>query len=143
MRSWYVGFFQLPWLPERFVSQDDFAVLRKLFRHDPARRDAFTDEDVELYVEAARRSDNLRYPINYYRALLRPNPLPALRWRVVERPVQVIWGDKDRFLEPALAEPDRAWVPDVRVHRLPEASHWVHHDEPAEVNRLLAGFLSG
>ncbi|MDQ3953529.1 MAG: 4-alpha-glucanotransferase [Actinomycetota bacterium] len=142
-RSWYIGFFQLPWLPERFVSRDDYALLRKLFRYDPARRDAFTDEDVELYVEAARRSDDLRYPINYYRALLRPNPLPALRWRVIERPVQVIWGEKDRFLEPALADPDRTWVPDARVHRLPEASHWVHHDEPAEVNRLLAEFLSG
>ncbi|HEX2196772.1 MAG TPA: 4-alpha-glucanotransferase [Actinomycetota bacterium] len=143
MRSWYIGFFQLPWLPERFVSRDDFAVLRKLFRYDPARRDAFTDEDVDRYVEAARRSDGLRYPINYYRALLRPNPFPALRWRAIERPVQVIWGEKDRFLEASLAEPDRAWVPDVRVHRLPEASHWVHHDEPGTVNRLLAEFLTG
>ncbi|HEX2056959.1 MAG TPA: 4-alpha-glucanotransferase [Actinomycetota bacterium] len=140
-RSWYIGFFQLPWLPERFVSQDDFAVLRKLFRHDPSRRGAFTEEDVELYVEAARRSDALTYPINYYRALFRPNPLPALRWRVVERPVQVIWGDKDRFLEASLAEPDRTWVPDVTIHRFPDASHWVQHDDPAEVNRLLAEFL--
>ncbi|MDQ3914195.1 MAG: 4-alpha-glucanotransferase [Actinomycetota bacterium] len=140
-KSWYVGFFQLPLLPERFVSANDFAMLRKLFRYDPARRDAFTDEDVELYVEAARRSDGLRYPINYYRALLRPNPLPALRWRPIERPVQVIWGDRDRFLETSLAEPDSGWVRDARVHHLTEASHWVHHDEPAEVNGILAEFL--
>ena len=143
MRSWYIGFFQLPWLPERFVSRNDYEVLRKLFRYDPARKDAFTEEDVELYVEAARRSDALTYPINYYRALLRPNPVPALRWRAIERPVQVIWGERDRFLGPALAAPDRTWVPDVVVHRLPEASHWVHHDEPDKVNDLLLGFLSG
>ena len=141
-RSWYFGFFQLPWLPERFVSRNDYEVLRKLFRYDPSSREAFTDEDVELYVGAARRSDNLRYPINYYRALLRPNPLPALRWRVIERPVQVIWGERDRFLESSLAEPDPQWVPDARVHRLPEASHWVHHDEPERVNEILAAFLS-
>jgi 4-alpha-glucanotransferase len=141
MRSWYIGFFQLPWLPERFVSRNNFEVLRKLFRYDPARRDAFTAEDVERYVEAARRSDALTYPINYYRALFRPNPLPALRWRVIERPVQVIWGDADRFLEASLAEPDPAWVPDARVRHLPKASHWVHHDEPGEVNRILAEFL--
>jgi 4-alpha-glucanotransferase len=140
-KSWYIGFFQLPWLPERFVSRNDFEVLRKLFRYDPSRRDAFTSEDVELYIEAARRSEDLRYPINYYRALFRPNPLPALRWRVIERPVQVVWGEKDRFLEASLAEPDPKWVPDVRVHRFPEASHWVHHDEPDEVNRILAEFL--
>ncbi|MFN2587064.1 MAG: 4-alpha-glucanotransferase [Actinomycetota bacterium] len=143
MKSWYIGFFQLPFLPERFVSANDFAILRKLFRHDPARRDAFTDEDVELYVEAARRSDDLRYPINYYRALLRPNPLPALRWRAIDHPVQVVWGDGDRFLERSLAEPDPRWVRDVRVRHFPEASHWVHHDDPATVNGLLAEFLAG
>ena len=32
---------------------------------------------------------------------------------------------------PGLAEPDRAWVPDVRVERIPEASHWVQADAPA------------
>ncbi|HYP24377.1 MAG TPA: 4-alpha-glucanotransferase [Actinomycetota bacterium] len=142
-RSWYVGFFQLPWLPERLMAANDYEALRRVFRHDPSRGDAFTDEDVERYVEAARRSDGLRYPINYYRALLRPNPLPALRWRVIERPVQVIWGERDRALGPELAEPDRAWVPDVEVHRLPEATHWVQHDAPARVNELLADFLAG
>lgn len=143
LRSWYIGFFQLPWLPERMMARNDFEVIRKVFRHDPESPGAFTPEDVEVYVEAARRSDGLRYPINYYRALLRPNPLPALRWRTIERPVQVIWGDKDRALEPALAEPDRGWVPDARVHRFPEASHWVQHDEPERVNEVLGQFLSG
>jgi 4-alpha-glucanotransferase len=141
MRSWYIGFFQLPWLPERFVARDDYEVLRKLFRYDPSRRDAFTEEDVERYVEAARRSNDLHYPINYYRALLRPNPLPALRWRAIERPVQVIWGEKDSALGSHLAEPDHNWVPDVRIHRLPEASHWVHQDAPEEVNETLTRFL--
>jgi 4-alpha-glucanotransferase len=140
-RSWYIGFFQLPFLPERLVAANDYEVLRKLFRHDPARRDAFTEEDVELYVEAARRSGGLTYPINYYRALLRPNPLPALRWRPIDRPVQVLWGDGDRFLESSLAQPDPTWVSDVRVRHFPEASHWIHHDEPDEVNRLLGDFL--
>jgi pimeloyl-ACP methyl ester carboxylesterase len=142
MRSWYVGFFQLPWLPERFFAANDYEALRRVFRHDPSRG-SFTEEDVERYVEAARRSESLRYPINYYRALFRPNPLPALRWRAVERPVQVIWGERDRALGPELAAPDRGWVPDVEVHRLRRATHWVHHDEPAAVNELLAGFLTG
>jgi 4-alpha-glucanotransferase len=135
LRSWYIGFFQIPWLPERFIARNDYEVVRNLFRSRA--------EDVEPYVEAARRSDDLRYPINYYRALVRPNPLPALRWRVIERPVQVIWGERDRALGPHLAEPDPAWVPDARVQRLPEASHWVQQDAPAKVNDTLAAFFSG
>lgn len=130
MRSWYIGFFQVPWLPERLMARNDFELLRKIFREDP-----------EVYVEAARRSDDLRYPINYYRALFRPNPLPALRWRAIERPVQVIWGERDAALGPEMAEPDRAWVPDLRVERIPEATHWVQQDAPDEVNEILGRFL--
>jgi pimeloyl-ACP methyl ester carboxylesterase len=40
-----------------------------------------------------------------------------------------------------LAEPDRAWVPEMRVERIPEASHWVQADAPERVNQLMVDFL--
>ena len=61
--------------------------------------------------------------------------------RRVEAPVLVIWGEQDRYLSPELAEPDRAWVPDLRVERLPDASSWMGEDRPEEVNGLLLDFL--
>jgi pimeloyl-ACP methyl ester carboxylesterase len=63
------------------------------------------------------------------------------RWKPIERPVQVIWGQKDRYLLPELGEPGRDWVPDLRVARIPEASHWVQADAPEKVNGLLIDFL--
>src|SRR4029453_3763547 len=39
------------------------------------------------------------------------------------------------------AEPAPAWVPDVRVERIPEASHWVQADAPERVNQLMVDFL--
>ncbi len=55
----------------------------------------------------------------------------------------VIWGERDRYLGRELAEPRRSDVPSLeRVVRLPEATHWVQHDEAAEVNRLLAEFFA-
>ena len=40
-----------------------------------------------------------------------------------------------RYLGPELAEPDHDDVPNLdRVERLPDASHWVHHDEAERVN---------
>ena len=55
----------------------------------------------------------------------------------------VIWGERDEYLGRELAEPDRADVPNLeRVARLPDASHWVHHDEPERVGRLLIEFFS-
>jgi pimeloyl-ACP methyl ester carboxylesterase len=48
---------------------------------------------------------------------------------------------RDRHLGSELAEPAREWVPDVRVERIPEATHWVQHDAPERVNELLIGFF--
>ena len=43
---------------------------------------------------------------------------------------------------PTLAEPHHDDVPNLdRVERLPDASHWVHHDEAERVNELLIDFF--
>jgi pimeloyl-ACP methyl ester carboxylesterase len=63
--------------------------------------------------------------------------------RPISAPTVVIWGQRDRYLGPKLAEPDRDDVPNLdRVERLPEASHWVHHDDPERVTQLLVDFFA-
>jgi epoxide hydrolase 4 len=64
--------------------------------------------------------------------------------RTISSPTLVIWGQRDRFLGPKLAEPGRDDVPNLdRVERLPNSSHWVHHDEAERVNQLLIDFFGG
>jgi pimeloyl-ACP methyl ester carboxylesterase len=141
-RSWYILAFQLPWLPERLVAARDFQALRWIFRHQPTRPGAFTAQDIDRYVAAAAQPGALRAAINYYRAAFRANPLAqAHGLRRVDIPTLIIWGDQDRSLGRELAEPDRAWVPDVRVERIAEASHWVQADDPERVNQLMVDFL--
>ena len=63
--------------------------------------------------------------------------------RPISAPTLVIWGEGDRYLGPKLAEPHHEDVPNLdRVERLPNASHWVHHDEAERVNELLVDFLA-
>jgi pimeloyl-ACP methyl ester carboxylesterase len=63
--------------------------------------------------------------------------------RPIKAPTLVIWGERDRYLGPELAEPDHDDVPNLdRVERLPDASHWVHHDEAERVNALLTSFFA-
>ena len=82
-------------------------------------------------MAAAAQPGALRAAINYYRAGFRANPLAQVRnLRRVDIPTLVSWGDQDRYLGRELAEPDRAWVPEVRVERIAEASHWVQADAP-------------
>jgi pimeloyl-ACP methyl ester carboxylesterase len=140
LRSWYMFFFQIPWLPENVSRLRDFAAWRRLLQRDaPA---AFTDADLDRYAEAWSQPGAVESMINYYRAALRQSPRAALeRLRKIEAPVLVIWGEQDRAVGAELAEPDPKWVPNARVERIPEASHWVQLDAPERVNELLVDFL--
>ncbi|ADV66062.1 alpha/beta fold hydrolase [Deinococcus maricopensis] len=133
-RSAYVAYFQLPWLPEQTLR---FA-LPRLFRRT-ATPGAFTDEDLRAYREAFAQPGALSATINYYRALLR-HPSES-RAAVIEAPTLLIWGEQDVALVPQLTEDLGEWVPDLRVARLPHATHWVQHDDPLRVTQLILAFL--
>jgi pimeloyl-ACP methyl ester carboxylesterase len=59
----------------------------------------------------------------------------------VRVPTLLLWGDRDRYLRPALAPASAALCDDVRLVRFPRATHWLQHDEPDRVTGLLAEFL--
>jgi epoxide hydrolase 4 len=136
LRSWYILFFQLPYLPERMVLAPGF--VRRTLRHHAAGDETFTEEDLARYEEALHRPGAAAAAINYYRAALRHLPLlPA----PVTRPALVVWGERDRSLGPEVLRQLTGAARDVRVERLPDAGHFAHQDRPAEVNRLLVEFL--
>jgi epoxide hydrolase 4 len=142
-RSWYILFFQLPWLPELALRARGWWAWRRLFANE-ARPGAFTPRHIERYVEAWSQPGAPTGMLSPYRAAFRQAPGRAqARIRPVEAPTLVIWGERDRHLGAELAEPEVADVPNLeRVVRLPEASHWVHQDEPERVSQLLVDFFS-
>ena len=107
-------------------------------------RPAYTPEEMDRYVEAWSQPGAATGMINYYRSSVRQSPKRAEEQiRPVLAPTLVIWGQADRYLGPELAEPDHDDVPNLdRVERLPDASHWVHHDEAERVNALIANFFA-
>ncbi len=89
--------------------------------------------------------------LNYYRASpLRPAsasdpaaaavslPPEAVR---VEVPTLVLWAQDDIALLPALCEGLEAHVPDLKLVPLPQATHWVVHEQPQRVMAEIAAFL--
>jgi epoxide hydrolase 4 len=139
-KSWYMFFFQLPVIPERLLAAREFAAAKRALRVESP--DAFSDAEVERYVEAWSQPGALTAMVNYYRAALRRSPRSSTaRIRRIDVPVLVIWGERDSVLGGELAEPEAGWVSDVRVERLPKASHWVQNDAPERVNELLTGFF--
>ena len=139
--SWYVRFFQLPALPELALTAGRCWGVRQLLQRDPVRAGAFSPADIDRYVEALRRPGAARATINSYRALGAAGPTLTERHRRIEHEVLVIWGEQDHYLLPACAEPPPEWVPNCRIVRLPDASHWVQVNRPERVNELLLEFL--
>ena len=140
-RSWYMFFFQIPWLPERLLRAAGRPALERLFGE--AREGSFTSDDLDRYEQALLGPGGLKGPIDWYRAALRRSPRTVARlFRPITAPTLVIWGRKDRHLGAEWATPTPELVPDVRVEWLDDASHWVQHDEPEAVNRLLVEFLT-
>ena len=138
-KSWYFFFFDLPDLPEAVVHANRWHFFRH-FLHDA--HPAYTPEEIDRYVKAWSQPGASAGMINYYRSSVRQKHAEA-QIRTISAPTLVIWGQRDRYLGQELAEPDHDDVPNLdRVERLPDASHWVHHDEHERVNQLLTDFFA-
>jgi len=139
-RSWYFFFFDLPDLPEAVVRADHWRFFQHFLRD---AHPAYAPEEIERYVEAWSQPGAATGMINYYRSSVRtPLKRAEEQIRPIAAPTLVIWGERDRYLREELAEPEHDDVPNLdRVERLPNASHWVHHDEPERVTQLLIDFF--
>ncbi|GAB4328889.1 MAG: alpha/beta hydrolase [Dehalococcoidia bacterium] len=139
LRSWYIFFFQVPWLPERLLARDDYRWLARMIIRQ-CRKGTFSRDDVRTMLEIWRRQ-GLAGGINWYRALFRdrqplPDPIP-----VIQAPVTIIWGEKDTALGKELTAGTGRLVRDLTIHYLPGISHWVQQEAPGDVNRLLLQHL--
>ncbi|KAK8945842.1 hypothetical protein KSP40_PGU016534 [Platanthera guangdongensis] len=104
----------------------------------------FTEEDLEVYGGLYEKS-GFRFPLQIpYRKLF--ERLPAVD-PMICRPTLLIMGEKDYVIKfPGMEEYVRSDLPksfvtDLEIKFLPEGSHFIHEQHPAEVNDLLLGFL--
>ncbi len=69
LRSSYMGFFQLPAVPELLLGAGGATVLRRLLRAATVRPDAFTEADLARYAEAFAEPGALSGALAYYRSM--------------------------------------------------------------------------
>jgi len=58
----------------------------------------------------------------------------------VEVPTLVIWGERDQALPPANLDGLEQYVTPLTIERIAEGSHWVVHEQPERINRLIRDF---
>lgn len=138
-RSWYMFFFQLPWLPELLLRRRDFAFLVKGLVAI-ARRGTFSQEDLDRYRQAWARPGALRSMLHWYRAALRHPPQRVASVRVTV-PTRILWGLRDPALGADMVDPSLALCDHGSAERFAELSHWLQHEEPELIAERLLAFL--
>jgi pimeloyl-ACP methyl ester carboxylesterase len=143
---------------EELLSRDDFQPMFDVMVGGSTRPETFTDQDRAAYRESWRRPGALTAALNYYRALPSGPPrnedevkaaavtlehMLSKRSFVMEVPTLVIWGVHDIALKPGLIDGLEEFVPNLRIERVEDGSHWLINEQPETVNAAMRGFLEG
>ncbi|XP_055342687.1 epoxide hydrolase 4-like [Paramacrobiotus metropolitanus] len=145
LMSWYIFMFQLPFLPEFFLSSSDLKFLEEIFTVAPmgAKPGTYQEEDIEAFKYTFSSAKAFTAPINYYRNLFRFNPPKPIKFQPLPFPILVIFGTGDRAISPETALLSGQFAGGIFELKYVEgASHWVNEEEPEVVNNTIAKFLS-
>jgi epoxide hydrolase 4 len=138
-KSWYMFFFQLPYLPEAFLSASNFRRGTASLA-GTSRPGTFSEADLAQYRAAWSQPGALTAMIHWYRAAFRYRA--KFSDRTVRVPTRILWGLRDRFLMAEMAQDSLRYCPQAELITFPEASHWLQHEEPARVSQILVDFFS-
>jgi len=147
-RSWYMLFFQIPRLPERWLIRRDGRNLRRLFRASTGATQSPPPDMVDVARRGMLEPGAATAAIAYYRAAFREVFLPwrfrryAAKFGPIEVPVTVLWGEKDTALGIRLLDGTEQYASQLEVRRIADAGHFVHQERPQEVNRVLLETLA-
>jgi pimeloyl-ACP methyl ester carboxylesterase len=118
LRSSYIGFFQLPLVPEGVLLAGRGAVLRRVLRQG-----GLPEDRVDEYVDRMREPRALTAALNWYRALPLGARTPV---GVVRVPTLHVWGAADAFLGRAATEASREFVDaPYALEVLEDVNHWI------------------
>ncbi|OSC40026.1 alpha/beta fold hydrolase [Mycobacterium decipiens] len=143
LRSWYISYFQLPWLPERSAS---WVVPLLWKRWSPGYR---ADEDLRHVDAAIGTPESWRAALGPYRATIR-NTRPPARYAELNRrwtepptlPSLYLHGRDDGCLTPAFARWTARVLPagsDVVI--VEHAGHFLQLERPDTVAELILAFI--
>jgi epoxide hydrolase 4 len=144
VKSWYIFFFQIPWLPERLLSAGRAKAIGDAFTRSAVDRSRFPDQVTDVYRRAAIRPAAMRSMLNYYRAAVRGSAIwSSEEFAPIDTPTLMIWGLEDAALSRETTDGTDEYVNDLTMRFLPGVSHWVQQEAPETVNAMLLAWLDG
>lgn len=131
--SWYMYFFQLPWLPEFALSTRGGAIAKKALVDI-----GLAPAAAEHYVGAMLEPGALRGGINWYRGLPLSNLAQPTGGGRITVPTMYVWSDNDAaLLDKAAYATERYVTGEYRFEVMKGVSHWIPEERPDELSALL------
>jgi len=134
LRSYYMGIFQLPYLPERLLLARNGSALRRTLRSGGLSR-----EQAHRYVSRMQEPGALTAALGWYRALPMSSRDPVGTVRV---PTLHLWSTGDAFLGRAATEDTARFVDaPYRLEVLDDVTHWIPELAPERVADLVTAHV--
>lgn len=141
LKSWYIFYFQIPYLPELTVPFNKFFFFRNVLNRT-SNRGSYDKSDFTELQKHWSIPGSLKAMINYYRSAIRSQPKPP-NGNTVDTPTQILWGENDLALTLEMAHLSEKYLTNGTLTTYPDATHWLAHDKPDEINqRLLSHFAA-
>ncbi|HLM44759.1 MAG TPA: alpha/beta fold hydrolase [Myxococcaceae bacterium] len=148
LSSWYIFFFQLPYLPERLLSARKGALVSRLLRRAMVDSERVPPGKLAEYEANFSTLEAARAAINYYRqgfrrTMSRRGMHEMRSYPRIRAPFLLIWGEQDAALRKTLTKGlGRYFELRPVVHYLPEEGHFVPLEAPEKVAALLIEHFS-
>jgi pimeloyl-ACP methyl ester carboxylesterase len=139
-RSWYMFFFQIPFLSEAILRNDDCEPFVRMLMAGSAPG-SFTNDDLEKYRQAWWRKGAITSMLNWYRAAIQMPP-DMSGDNHIKVPTLILWGAQDIALRREMAQLSLDLCDEGKLVFFENASHWVQHDASESVNRHLVDFFT-
>ncbi|XP_063709836.1 epoxide hydrolase 1-like [Culicoides brevitarsis] len=136
--SWYVFFFQMPWLPETSVRLFDMKSL-DFIGHNSTE---VTKDDIEVYKHVFGKEGALTGPINYYRANFSFNKEFDIPKPDKFAPGLYLLGEHDLYISKGSGPLLQKEFKNLEFKVVAKANHFCQQDKPKEVNEMMREFLS-
>jgi pimeloyl-ACP methyl ester carboxylesterase len=140
-RSWYMFWFQLPWLPETMVMADGGRTFyaKMAATSNPG---CFGEDELDAYMHAWGQPGAFRSMLHWYRSAIREGLLGGETGEGrISVPTSILWGRRDRILVPQLASESLEYCDDASLRFFDDATHWVNHEEREAVLEDMLRFF--